>query len=173
MKTVICRSWTLCLFAAIAGCVDSTPVAEPEKPTQQPAPIAKPEISPPVEKAEAASEQPAQPTPEELAREKLKAGLDAWSFGDSHKKFEETNPGIKFTDFDWILLEALLRYEIGQSRTREVTTKDGKTFQEVEFVVTLTQTTKGGREVVKNKNFTVHPPGYAGQPTWTVLGLGQ
>lgn len=162
------------LLVIAAGCNEPRNDAS-AKPviSAEPLPVAaKPAITPPVSQPVPTPEKPPEPTPEEIGREKIKLGLDAWVFGDTQKQFEVNHSDIMFTDFDWIGGEALLRYEIGQSRIKSMKIKDGKPYPFLEFVVTLTQTNRGGQEMVKKKSYTVRPPDSA-EPRWMVTGLNK
>lgn len=171
---ILSRTVMMISVLLLPGCVDSIPL-EPshQEPSTKVEKVvtAEPELEPkrPILPSD---EKPPQPSPEELAREKLKLGLDAWMFGDSFKKFGQDHPEISFFDTSWGFGEALLRYDIGHARTMEYKGNDGTTTYNTEFVVTIIQTTRSGDEVKKNKNYSVSSP-RANSGQWIVTGLSQ
>ena len=131
LMQILSRTVMMIPVLFLPGCVESIPPLETSQ-EQQPTKVEKvvavehqPEPKPmklPVE------EKPPQPSPEEMAREKLKRGLDAWVFGDSFKQFGKDHPDINFFDTDWGFGEALLSYEIGQCRMDVSLREDGSKF---------------------------------------------
>jgi hypothetical protein len=166
------------LLVMLSGCSDTTqneaakaaPVNEPPA-AVQPAPAVQPAVAP-APNAALNPPQEKEPTTEELATTHLKTFLDAWKFGDSYQDFEESHPDLNVSDLDWIAhRHILINYDIGQSRTKEGKSPDGKPTSWLEFVVTLTHTNNAGEEIKKNKRYSVYPP--LKDDKWSILGVNQ
>jgi len=103
---------------------------------------------------------PASANEADVAKEKLKAALDAWNFGDSLEKFNASHADIEVADMEQVGEPVLLRYEIGASRF------DGTH----NFVVTLVFQSKGGTEIKKSVVYNVFPPNPK-KKKWFIMSL--
>ncbi|MBY0514902.1 MAG: hypothetical protein K2P78_13425 [Gemmataceae bacterium] len=150
------RRWStaVCCGAALLliGCNKDSGSGKGDPPGQSPAPA--------VAKSDGEAE----------AREKLKIGLDSWTFGDTREKWTKDHPDISMLDERWSIRPfempqpvKLLKYEIGAGRAE----KDEKGNSRYEFAVVLNLSGPTGAEFKRNVTYMVSkmPDG-----KWFVIG---